>query len=375
MFLFLFTYFAIYGGAHLYLLSRTVTAFGLGAPFPAILAVVAAFMVLAPILVRVLERMQLERAARLTAYLGYLWMGLFFLYLSASLALDIVRVTLGFSGWVLHRNLLLTETRILATSFGIAVAASIYGFFEARRLKVERVILESPKVPARLGRFRIVQLSDVHLGLMVGKGTLRRILERVTQLTPDLLVSTGDLVDGQMDGLRGMEEEFRRVSVPYGKFAVLGNHEVFAGVGPSAGFTRGAGFHLLQGESFLVADFIAVAGVDDPALFRGTQKGSNEGELLSGVSRDRFTLLLKHRPSVAPESVDLFDLQLSGHVHKGQIFPFNLLTHLAYPAPMGLSRTGSSFLYVSRGTGTWGPPLRVLAPPEITVIDLVPPSE
>ncbi len=97
-----------------------------------------------------------------------------------------------------------------------------------------------------------------------------------------------------------------------------------------------------------------------------------EKALLSKVPSDRFTLLLKHRPAVDPESLGLFDLQLSGHVHKGQIFPFNLLTHLFYPVRTGFTLyPQNAALYVSRGTGTWGPPIRFLAPPEVTVIELI----
>jgi predicted MPP superfamily phosphohydrolase len=98
-----------------------------------------------------------------------------------------------------------------------------------------------------------------------------------------------------------------------------------------------------------------------------------EHELLSSFSHDTFTILLKHRPAVERESLGLFDLQLSGHVHKGQIWPFNLVTHLFYPVKAGYSRySHDSSLYVSRGSGTWGPPIRFLAPPEVTVIELVP---
>jgi hypothetical protein len=191
-------------------------------------------------------------------------------------------------------------------------------------------------------------------------------------MNPDLLVSTGDLVDGQMDGLRGLDVELAKVTAPHGKFAVLGNHEVFAGVTPSSAFTARSGFRLLRGEAVSMSDWLTVAGVDDPALGQGGKEGAPEEALLLPLPKERFTLLLKHRPTLKRESEGLFDLQRSGHVHKGQIFPFNLITRLAYPLPVGLSRPAGSWLYVSRGTGTWGPPLRVLAPPEVTVIDLVP---
>jgi uncharacterized protein len=383
MLLFLVCYLAVYGGAHAYLLSRTVRAFGLAAPYPALMFAVSVFMVLAPILVRVLERYGKEGPARLTAYLGYLWMGFFFLFLSASLALDLVRAGLAAAGWFWKHDLVPPEALLLAVALVCALVASLYGIFEARSIKVEQVTLHTPKLPKGAGRVRMVLISDVHLGIMVGRAGLKRILDRVTALKPDLLVCTGDLVDGQMDGLRERDRELGAVRPPLGKFAVLGNHEVLAGVAASVDFTEQSGFRMLRGEVVPVGDFLVLAGVDDPAL-RDGGRADAERALLETLPRGRFSILLKHRPTVEPESRGLFDLQLSGHVHKGQIFPFNLITHLFYPVKMGLSDNGTrlreavqsgesrSLLYVSRGSGTWGPPIRVLAPPEVTVIDLFP---
>jgi predicted MPP superfamily phosphohydrolase len=158
-------------------------------------------------------------------------------------------------------------------------------------------------------------------------------------------------------------------------FAVTGNHEFYAGLPQALSFTEQAGFRLLRNEAISLDNALTLAGVDDPAALHGVErKGVPEHDLLQGVSRGRFTVLLKHRPVMDTTSLGLFDLQLSGHVHKGQIFPFNLLTHLFYPVKMGFSTyANGSSLYVSRGTGTWGPPIRFLAPPEITVITLVRP--
>jgi len=371
---FLLWYLAIYGGAHAYLLSRLARVFRLAPPWPGILLGVALCAVPAPVLVRVLEHRGREAAARLVAYLGYLWMGFFFLLLSASLALDLLRGGLAAAGRLWGLDLAPSESRTLVASLLVALAASLYGLGEARRIRVERVTLRSPKLPAGAGRVRLVQISDVHLGLMVGREGLKRILDRVRELQPDLLLCTGDLVDGQMDGLAGRDRELARVTAQLGKFAVLGNHELFAGLAPSVAFTERGGFRLLRGEALAVGDYLTVAGVDDPALGGGGGEGA-ERALLASLPPERFTVLLKHRPEVKPASRGLFDLQLSGHVHKGQIFPFNLITHLAYPVKTGLSQAGSgSLLYVSRGSGTWGPPLRVLAPPEVTVIDVTPSS-
>jgi predicted MPP superfamily phosphohydrolase len=235
-------------------------------------------------------------------------------------------------------------------------------------------VITSSKIPREVGKLTIVQISDVHLGLIVRHDRLARILDIVKAAAPDILVSTGDLVDGQINRMTGLAEQMQDVRPRFGKYAVTGNHEIYAGLTQSLGFIERAGFKVLRGEDIVAGGVINIAGVDDPAISRVTHtEPVAEQTLLSGLSAKSFTLLLKHRPVVEKESLGRFDLQLSGHVHNGQIFPFNLVTHLFYPVKTGYSLlSNGSALYVSRGTGTWGPPIRFLAPPEITVIELLP---
>jgi predicted MPP superfamily phosphohydrolase len=220
---------------------------------------------------------------------------------------------------------------------------------------------------------RIVQISDVHLGLIVRQNRLAKILKRVNAAHPDLLVSTGDLVDGQLNELEGLAEQIRQVRAPLGKYAVSGNHEFYAGIGTALKFTQAAGFTVLRGRGLTVSGVLNLAGVDDPAGSRfGTGRTVSEKALLTDLPRSAFTVLLKHRPMPDDESIGLFDLQLSGHTHKGQIFPFTILIDLMYPKSAGLLELDAGArLYVSRGSGTWGPPIRFLSAPEVTVIDLI----
>ena len=215
--------------------------------------------------------------------------------------------------------------------------------------------------------------TDVHLGLIVREGRLQKILDKVKEAQPDILVSTGDLVDGQIDDLTGLAELLNEIHPPFGKFAVTGNHEFYAGLDQALRFTEKAGFTVLRGEARDVAGFVTIAGVDDPtARYFGAVRGAPEPRLLAGVPRERFALLLKHRPVMGEEALGLVDMQLSGHTHKGQIFTFNYLSKIFFPHDAGLVHLpGNSFLYVSRGSGTWGPPIRFLAPPEVTIITLV----
>jgi predicted MPP superfamily phosphohydrolase len=189
---------------------------------------------------------------------------------------------------------------------------------------------------------------------------------------PDIVVSTGDLVDGQIDGMLRLAERLRRVKPRFGKFAVTGNHEYYAGIEKALEFTKQAGFTLLRGEA-LGAGAINIAGVDDPTgVQMKIEKPVSEKELLSGLDRSKFTLFLKHRPRIDREAEGFFDLQLSGHTHKGQIWPFTYVSMISYPLNDGrYDLSGGAVLYVSRGSGTWGPPIRFLSPPQVTIIDLV----
>ncbi|MBI4687999.1 MAG: metallophosphoesterase [Nitrospirae bacterium] len=368
MLLFFITFFTIYGGMHLYafLKARAAFAFSLRASFSA--ALFMAIMVFAPVLIRLTERLEFELIARLLSYTGYLWMGVIFLFFSASLCIDIYRL-------LAPSSLALSAKTAFYLPLLISVSIAVYGYFEALNIRTEKVVIKTSKISKEIGRLRIVQISDVHIGLIIREKRLRKILEEVKKAKPDILVSTGDLVDGQINSFKGLAEPFREINPKYGMFAVTGNHEFYAGIRQALAFTEKAGFKILRGEAVTAAGVVSIAGVDDPEVKRsGLYRNVSEKELLSGLSRDKFTVLLKHRPVVDKDTISMFDLQLSGHTHKGQIFPFSLLTWYYYRHTIHaghLRLMDNLYLYVSRGAGTWGPPIRFLSPPEITVIEIV----
>ncbi|MCI0508028.1 MAG: metallophosphoesterase [Gammaproteobacteria bacterium] len=303
-------------------------------------------------------------------WLTFIWMGCVFLFFVISAPLDIVQMIFG-----RLRNI--TITGILASPrrtwlvMAAVVMVGAYGYAAARQINIEHVVLKSPKI---IKPIRIVQIADLHLGLMSEERHIQRIVDEINALEPDIIVSTGDLVDMQMDDLRGLLNQMQRLYARQGKFAVYGNHEVLAGIDTARDFTEHAGFVLLSGSGITINSALNIAGVDDPAVKRRLQQsGPDEAALLKQFDNGLFTLQLKHQPVVESASIGRFDLQLSGHIHGGQIFPFGLLTWAFYRIPVGLSLAGDAgWIYVSRGTGTWGPPMRVLAPPEITLIDLKP---
>ena len=374
--IFILSLFTIYGGINLYIFLKVINAFDLGAPFSLLLALIMLIMIGAPLVVRLLEGSGRESLACLFAVTGYSWLGIVFLVFSLLLAVDIYHLLVSATGLLLQKDLspiVPGDKTTLALSILIAFIGMIYGYARALVIDRETLLIKSPKIPADVGPLTIVQISDIHLGFIVRKKRLARILQRVTEASPDILVSTGDLVDGQIDQLSGLEEPFQKINPRYGKFAIMGNHEYFAGIIPALEFTKKAGFRILRGEAITISGLLTIAGIDDPAgNYYGRRRHIEEKDLLANLPAHLFTLLLKHEPDVTKESLGLFDLQLSGHTHKGQIFPFNLITRIRFPFISGYyPLEKSSSLYVSRGSGTWGPPVRIFAPPEVTIIRLI----
>ena len=376
MTLFLLTFFLLYGGMHLYAFLKARAAFAFGTSAGISIALLMLIMLFAPFVIRLSEKAGFEFFARLMSFIGYTWLGILFLFVSASAVIDVYRLVIFSGELILKQDWTYLKVPAgyaffipLALSLGIA----LYGYFEAKDIRTERITMKSPKISAATGRLRIVQISDVHLGLIIREEQLARILQEVKKANPDILVSTGDLVDGQIDNLSGLADILKGIRPRYGMFAITGNHEFYAGLDQALNFTEKAGFKILRNEGLTVEGLITIAGVDDPqAKSYGLFRQASEKEVLSAFPRGTFTLLLKHRPLVDPAAAGLFDLQLSGHVHKGQIFPFSIVTWLYYPTQAGLAELpGNALLYVSRGSGTWGPPIRFLSPPEVTVIDIV----
>ncbi len=376
MILFLLTFFLVYGCLHLYVFLKVRASLTLGTETSVFLVLFMIVMVVAPVIIRLSEKAGLELLARLFAYIGYMWMGILILFVSGSLIIDMYRFILFASGIILKKDLSLItvpHTYALFIPLVISIMVALYGSFEARDIRTERVMIKTQKISKEIGSLKIVQISDVHLGLIVREERLKKILHIVKTEKPDILVSTGDLVDGQSDNLTRIADLLNEIKPRYGKFAITGNHEFYAGLTHSLQFMEKSGFTILRGEKLSVVGMINIVGVDDPAGKRyNLYNNISEIKLLTGLRQNTFTLLLKHRPVVDDSSVGLFDLQLSGHVHKGQIFPLSIITGLLYPTQEGLANLPSkSHLYVSRGSGTWGPPIRFLSPPEVTVIELV----
>ncbi len=365
----------VYGGAHVYSFVKARQALGFGWAAGIALAVFMLLMVASVFLVRILERNEFELTARTLAYAAYLWMAVLFLFFCGSLVLDIVNLVLRVPGWLGASSFprLIPPRFSFALSLAVSSLICIYGYFDAQNIRTERLVIETDRLPAGMDHLTIAQISDVHLGLIIRCDRLVGILEKVKAAKPDIFISTGDLVDAQINHLSGLRELLQDISAKYGKFAITGNHEYYAGIETAVEFTKQAGFTMLRGEAKDIGP-IVIAGVDDRTAVQVHEaKPVSDREALAGTDRSKkFVLFLKHQPHPDPDAIGMYDLMLSGHTHKGQIWPFYYLAKRAHPLIAGKYDVGKgSIVYTNRGTGTWGPPIRFLSHPEVTVIEIV----
>jgi predicted MPP superfamily phosphohydrolase len=252
---------------------------------------------------------------------------------------------------------------------GIALASGL------RPPRLARIEIRLARWPRALDGFRIVQISDIHIGAMLDRRFAAAITERVNALEPDLIAITGDLVDGSVKHFAPEIAPFGALRARHGAFFVTGNHDYSSGADPWLDEIRALGIRPLRNERIEIQrDGAAfdLAGVDD---HRGYLFGPGHGEDVAGAvaGRDpaRALILLAHDPSTFKAAAPLgVDLQISGHTHGGQIWPFNYLVRLAITFVAGRYQRGDAQLFVSRGTGFWGPPMRLAAPAEITEIVL-----
>ncbi|MGF6241457.1 MULTISPECIES: metallophosphoesterase [Paraburkholderia] len=261
----------------------------------------------------------------------------------------------------------------------LALLSTAVGLFNARR-RARVVTIEVPidDLPPALDGFTIVQISDIHVGPTIKRRYVDAIVDAVNRLKPDLIAVTGDVVDGSVPQLRDHTRPLSRLSARHGAFLVTGNHEYYAGADAWIDEFRRLGLHVLLNEHVVVEHEGAravIAGVTDySAAHFDPAHRSDPAAALAGAPGDiLIKVLLAHQPRSAEAAAEAgFTLQLSGHTHGGQFFPWNFFVRFQQPFTAGLARLNGLWVYTSRGTGYWGPPKRLGAPSEITRLRLVP---
>ncbi len=389
---------AVLGGMHYYLWARLVRDPALVEPWRrglTVLFVLLAASIPAGMFASRLLSRPLPKAVPMAVFA---WMGVSFLLFSALLAVDLARWLATGASWLeaalRHRpeapadpGRRLFVARAVAGGAALAAgAASLQGLRSATGApEITEVPVELERLPRALSGLTIAQISDLHVGPTIGAKQVRRVVEETNALRPDVVAVTGDLVDGTVAELREAVSELARLEARYGVYFVTGNHEYYTRdtVEPWLVELRRLGMRVLRNERVPVGDAgpggatIDLAGIDDwRSAGMAPGHAPDLPRALAGRDPDRSLVLLEHQPHGVPEAVRSgVELQLSGHTHGGQIFPFSLLVSAVYRYPKGLHRFEedgrSGHVFVSRGTGFWGPPMRLLNPPEIAKIVLV----
>lgn len=272
----------------------------------------------------------------------------------------------------------LSYRRLLAvgiTSGGITLGG--YAFWEARNIEVTRVEIPLRHLPPDLDGLAIVQISDVHYGMLQENGRLSDIVKRVNDLQPDLVVITGDLVDEAVSHMEEMAVPLANLKSRLGVIGIMGNHEFFAGADRAERIMRQAGIQLLRNESVVLSGGLQVLGIDDPTFNRRMGLPLPDfSRLLQQLDSEKPSILLYHQPLHFEEvAASGIGLQLSGHIHGPQFLPMIPVVRLFYPRFRGLYHIEDSYLYVNRGIGTGGPPMRLGSPPELVHICLRSPKQ
>jgi predicted MPP superfamily phosphohydrolase len=364
---------------HLYIGVRIVPWLpGLPAGLMVLLLVLSTLLVPAGMFAR---RVMRPPAADTLAAIGLFFMGLFSSLLVATFLRDLVLLAVQIVDWARPATLPLAEWERISAAVVplLGIVVTLLGLWNARRTAgVVKVDVPVAGLPEALAGFTIVQISDIHVGTTIRERYVEGIVEAVNHLKPDVVAITGDLVDGSVAELGSHVAPLARLVSRHGSFFVTGNHEYYSGAVPWMAELTRLGIRVLHNEHVVIqrgGAKLVLAGVPDYGAghFHDSHRSDPHAAIAGAPADAQVKVLLAHQPRTASAAAQAgFDLQLSGHTHGGQFLPWNFFVRFQQPFTAGLHRLDELWVYVSRGTGYWGPPKRFGAPSEITQIRLVP---
>ena len=311
------------------------------------------------------------KAAEIFALVIYFYFTFMFVFVAYGVFCEILIFARRFFGNFYEKKLSSGKRKaVFAVLFLIAFETVAAGRFMADNIVVQNVVVKNPKIAQYT---RIVQISDIHFSRVIDERFAERIVPMINALKPDIVLFTGDYMDKGIANPEKIASIMNKIEAPLGKYAISGNHEFYTGYFDCIEFIEKNGFEFMDGRVLEVGRNIAVGGVMDRGAEEADVFYHEDGKVLKQFKNENFNIYLKHRPELEDGDAAHFDLMLSGHTHGGQIFPFLLLVKIVNRYIAGLYELeNGAKLYVSRGTGSWGPPVRFGATPEITLIELRP---
>ncbi|MBN2638717.1 MAG: metallophosphoesterase [Bacteroidales bacterium] len=325
---------------------------------------------------RLLERVFLSPLSTALIWMGSVWMAMVVYLLLMLLFVDLVSLLdrwIGFLPSFMHHNPLKVKQIIAVVIASVTLLTVFIGFINTRFIKVRDINLEVHKKAGNLKSLHVVAFSDVHLGTLMGERHIQRIVKIANSLHPDIILIPGDIIDEDIGPVVNsrMGSILEQLHAKYGVYAVTGNHEYIGGVKNAKKFLSEHGVHMLNDTVVEIDSSFYVAGREDRTKNRMQGGRKSVENLLVDVSKDKPVILLDHQPYHLEEAEQNgVALQLSGHTHHGQIWPFNYITKAIFEVSRGYLKKGNSHFYVSSGVGGWGPPVRTVSRPEILNIHI-----
>jgi hypothetical protein len=367
-------FFTLYGLLNFYIFSHGWSALAAHPEVQPWYIALFLFVALAWIAGRFLERKRITIFSSALIWLGSYWLAAMVYFLLVVALLDLIRFVDALVSFlparVFDSDTLFT---LLQASVIIVAIVVVAGALNARTPRITRLHFSINKKGNGLRSLRIAAASDIHLGTIICKKRLKSIVAKINALNADIVLLPGDVVDEDIGPVvkQNLGETLRRITAKYGVYAVTGNHEYIGGVEQACAYLTEHGITMLRDAATVVAKSVLLVGREDISYNRGNRRRKPLSELLNGCDRSLPIILMDHQPFRLHEAEEQgVDLQLSGHTHHGQLFPFNVITERVFEVSRGYKKKGNTHVYVSCGVGTWGPPVRIGNRPEILDITL-----
>ncbi len=324
---------------------------------------------------RFLERLYISHASDVLVWAGSFWLAAMLYFFLLLLVFDVLRmvhhVIPFFPDWVTG-NMRTTRLTLFWSSMVLVTGLLAGGFINARHPRIKTIDINIPKPVAGMNSMKVVVMSDIHLGTLVGNGFFEKVVNKVNTLSPDIILLPGDILDEDLEPVirQNIGETLASLSAPLGVYAVMGNHEHIGGATNAYNYLTSHGITMLRDSVVLVNESFYLVGRDDrdKARFGGEQRMPLEN-LLQELDMTYPVILMDHQPYYLEMAARLgVDLQLSGHTHHGQLWPLNYMTKAIFTISRGYGKIKNMHVYVSNGLGTWGPPIRIGNRPEIVIL-------
>jgi uncharacterized protein len=366
----------LYGLINTYIFLRGLQVISHGSPLRIWFTAVFWFLSLSYIAARLLERIALSWLSDGLVWVGSFWMGAMAYFLIILLAIDLLRLVnyiVPFFPDFLTRNIRYTKQVVALIVVGIVFLTVIGARVNAMFPRIQTLELTIHK-NSPLKELNVVLVTDVHLGTIICNSHFKRIVEKINLLNPDVVLFAGDLVDEDIQPVirQNLGETLRQIKSKYGIYGITGNHEYIGGVEPACKYLVEHGVSMLRDSIAKIANAFTLVGREDISIrqFDG-KKRKQLSDLMNGVDTTLPVILMDHQPLHLDDVVGHgVDLQLSGHTHHGQLWPFNYISQAVYELSWGYKKKGSTHFYVSCGVGTWGPPMRTGNRPEVVNVKL-----